>query len=75
MFTGIVQEIGIIKEISFNSNRITVIAGKVLTNMQLGEYSCKRGLPYSYRVYGKHFHCRCYAGDSKKNHIETTQKE
>ncbi len=35
MFTGIVQEIGIIKDISFN--RITVIACKVLKNMQLGE--------------------------------------
>ncbi len=37
MFTGIVQEIGIIKEISFNGNRITVTACKVLSNMQLGE--------------------------------------
>ncbi|NLL90381.1 MAG: riboflavin synthase [Dehalococcoidales bacterium] len=35
MFTGIIQEIGIVKEISFN--RITVIACKVLENMQLGE--------------------------------------
>jgi len=35
MFTGIIQEIGIIKEISFN--RMTVIACKVLNNMQLGE--------------------------------------
>ncbi|MFA5629066.1 MAG: riboflavin synthase [Dehalococcoidales bacterium] len=37
MFTGIVQEIGIIKEIAPNSNRITVIAGKVTKNMQPGE--------------------------------------
>jgi riboflavin synthase len=35
MFTGIVQEIGIIKDISLN--RITVIACKVLKNIQLGE--------------------------------------
>ncbi len=35
MFTGIVQEIGIIKDISVN--RITVIACKVMKNMQLGE--------------------------------------
>ncbi len=35
MFTGIVQEIGIIKEIS--PNRITLIACKVLKNMQLGD--------------------------------------
>jgi riboflavin synthase len=35
MFTGIVQEIGIIKEISVN--RITVIACKVMKNIQLGE--------------------------------------
>lgn len=35
MFTGIVQEIGIIKEISLN--RITLIACKVLKNMQLGD--------------------------------------
>jgi riboflavin synthase len=35
MFTGIVQEIGIVKTISLN--RITITAGKVLENMQLGE--------------------------------------
>jgi riboflavin synthase len=35
MFTGIVQEIGIIKEIS--PKRITLIACKVLKNMQLGD--------------------------------------
>lgn len=35
MFTGIVQEIGIIKDISVN--RITIIACKVLKNMQPGE--------------------------------------
>jgi riboflavin synthase len=35
MFTGIVQEIGIIKAIS--SNRLTIIACKVLGNIQLGD--------------------------------------
>jgi riboflavin synthase len=35
MFTGIVQEIGIIKAIS--TNRITIIACKVLGNIQLGD--------------------------------------
>jgi riboflavin synthase len=42
MFTGIIQEIGIIKETSFN--RITVIACKVLNNMQLGESIAVNGV-------------------------------
>ena len=70
MFTGIIEEIGIVKQLVPGkvSYRLTVSANKVLEGTQVGDSIATNGICLTVTaIHGNNFGCGCHGRNCQKN--------
>lgn len=66
MFTGIVEEVGILRKITANgkSGKVTILSNKILDGTNLGDSIAVNGVCLTVSNLGKRIYSRCYDGDN-----------